>query len=77
MKDLCGDEGRAGGEALDVREVVFIDDWVVDEADENWWDEEELRDFVVLYCAEHGFHGEGWKHVDFCVEEDRHVHLVD
>jgi len=41
------------------------------------WYEEELADLVFGYGVEHGFHGEGGEHVDFCIENEGEVEGMD
>lgn len=77
LEDLVADGRGAGAEALDAGEVVSRDAGVVQEADEEGRDDEELFDLVGRDGAEHGGHGEAGEHDGFGVEEDGEVEGVD
>lgn len=77
FEDLVADGGGAGAEALDAGEVVGRHEGVVQEADEEGRDDEELFDLVGRDGAEHGGHGEAGEHDGFGVEEDGEVERVD
>ena len=75
--DFVADGRGARAEALDAAEVVVCDDGVVEEADEEGWDDEEFFDLVGGDGLEHGGHGEFGQHDGFGVEEDGQVQRVD
>lgn len=77
LEDFRADGGSAGGEALEEGEVVFVDERVADKTDENRRDEEHFFDLVFCYCVEESGHGEGWEHVDFRIQVDGQVKLMD
>ena len=77
FEDFVADGRSAGAEAFDAGEVVARDEGVVQEADEEWRDDEELFDLVGRDGAEHRGHGEAGEHDGFGVEEDGEVEGVD
>lgn len=77
LGDLFAEGCGAAGYSFHAGEVVVGYDGVVDEADDEGWDEDEFADLVVGDGLEHEVHVEVWEHDEFVVEEDGAVHEFD
>ena len=77
VENLFRQRSSTGRESAYARQVVFLDEWVANKPNENWWNEQQFSKLIFYDGIKQVLHCESRKYVYFSIDEDGEVKSVN